>query len=233
MRQHTFNRSNPSKIARTLTTERANSEATMNVLIGTPIRDIKEYSTRRWLKSVSQLALPHGKLLMVDNSDTPDFSERVHEYCKEIGFTRYEFIHLEDMGGREPEARLAVAREKIREVLLAGKYTHWFSWECDILLPTDALLKLQRFVDIDIVHHNYPSREDKNFSVGGIGCSLVSRKVVQQFSFTENGGYGQCDPDYPGCYHGNESWFLIRALRAGYSSLQLTGYLKNIEHLQG
>jgi len=231
MRHMPFGRANTLQNARTLTTERANSEVQMNILIGTPIRDIKEYSMRRWLKSVSALAMPRGTLLMVDNSDTPDFSKRVHEYCKEIGFTRYELIHLEDMGGLESEARLAAAREKIREVLLAGKYTHWFSWECDIILPSDTLEKLQRFIDIDLVHHNYPSRDNDQIVAGGIGCSLISREIMKQFSMIEGGGYGMCDPDMPNCYHGNESWLFVRAYRAGFSSLHLSQYLKNVEHL--
>ena len=75
-----------------------------SVLIGTPIRDLKEYGIVQWLTAVSQLEWDNYLLYMVDNSDDESFMERVIKYCEDIGFKNYELIHLPQMGGRDPEA---------------------------------------------------------------------------------------------------------------------------------
>ena len=203
----------------------------MKVLIGTPIRDIKEYGIRRWLKSVSELNWDNYLLFMVDNSDTPDFSERVKKYCQEINFTKYELLHLEDMGGRESEARLVLSREEIRKKLLSGDWQYWFSWECDIVLPSNVLKELFRFVpEFDVVNHNYPDKQDKNMEVGGIGCSIYKREILERFSFLEGGGYAECDPLMLNCYYSGDSWLARRVLRTGYKVIDLHN-LFEVKHL--
>jgi len=200
------------------------------ILIGTPIHECKEYGIARWLKSVSEL---HGDwfLYMVDNSDTPHFCDRVRNSCKELGIINYELLHLENMRGLESEARLAPSREKIREKLLYGDYEHWFSWECDIILPPETLeIMMEWFPRFDIVNHNYPDRENSVLEVGGIGCSIYKREIVERFSFLEGGGYAQCDKRMPNNYFSGDSYLVFRALWAGYKMIDFHNLFK-CEHL--
>jgi hypothetical protein len=198
----------------------------MTVLIGTPIRDIKEYSIREWLNSVSKLK-GDWFLFMVDNSDTVDFSERVHRYCYEIGLKNYELIHLEGMGGRESEERLSYSREEIRNRL--DDYDYWLSWECDIVLPPDALNILLTFMDgFDNVNHGYPDREKSSMEVGGVGCSLFKKEILKDFTFLN--GYAFCDPDDKQNYYSGDCWLITWLLRGGFKMAELHNILK-IRHL--
>lgn len=201
------------------------------VLIGTPIRDTKQYGIKRWLKSVCQLDYNNYLLYMVDNSDTPDFVRYVTDFCNEIGFTKYEIVHLDSMAGLEGEARLAPSRQKIEEKLISGDFKYWFSWECDTILPSDALKYLLRFFpEFDVVNHTYPDRDDKKLDVGGIGCSVFKREVMEGYSFTAGGGYGQCEPKNHNCYYSGDSLLMSRMMWADRKIVDIHKVL-SIEHL--
>jgi hypothetical protein len=202
----------------------------MEILIGTPIHECKEYSIPRWLKSVSELQ-GDWFLYMVDNSDMPEFCERVKKYCDDVGLTKYELLHLENMAGLNSEARLAPSREKIREKFLNGPYEHWMSWECDVLIAPNALeLMLEWAPRFDIINHNYPDRDFPLMEIGGMGCSIYSRKVVEKYSFLTNGGYGQCDKRLPNNYFSGDAYFIDRALWDGAKTVDFHNLFKT-EHL--
>lgn len=147
---------------------------------------------KRWLKSVSEIKPScEWKLLMVDNSQNPDWYKKVHEYCKELNFTNYELIHLPDMkDGDDFEAeRLAFSREIIREKLLNESYDYFWSWECDIICPTGALDYLLKFTpEFEAIYHTYPPRGSgvENGEQDGIGCVLYDRRIFYNFKFAEN-----------------------------------------------
>jgi hypothetical protein len=201
----------------------------MKILIGTPIRDIKEYSIYKWLDNVKELS--QFDTLMVDNSDDELFSIRVKEYCGKIGLQNYEIIHIPDLKGKESEYRLVQSREVIRNKLLEGDYDYWLSWECDIILPSNTLEVLVPYMEVfDVANHTYPDKDDPNYEVGGIGCSLFKRYLLEKYSFLEGGGYEKCDPICPNCYYSGDSWLVVRILRGGYKIVDLHGLL-NIKHL--
>lgn len=163
----------------------------MKILIGTPIHEVKDYSMRRWLRSVSEVKTDvEWRLLMVDNSENPGWYKRVHGYCQELGFYNYDLVHLPDMKDGdtfEPE-RLGFSRELIREELLRG-YDYWWSWECDILCPPGVLDYLLRFAtEFDAVYHTYPPRGVYADVVeqDGIGCVLYHRRIFENWRFVEN-----------------------------------------------
>lgn len=202
----------------------------MKIFIGTPIRDTKEYSVYEWLDSIRELNYP-SFLYMVDNSDMSDFSIKVKEYCKKIGLINYEMNHLDKMIGRENEYRLVYSRESIRNKMLAGNYDYWLSWECDIVLPSNTLGVLFPYTKtFDVINHCYPDKDDKLQEVGGVGCSLFKRELLEKFSFLEGGGYAMCDKDKPNCYYSGDSWFCVRVLRAKYKVVDLHNLLE-IKHI--
>ena len=200
------------------------------LFIGTPIRDIKEYAIYDWLDNVKNINYPKY-LYMVDNSDNPDFSKRIKKYCKKIDLTDFDLLFLGKMLGRENEYRLACSREAIRNKILNGNYNYWFSWECDIILPFNALNILISYMGkFDVVSHCYPSREEKDTEVGGIGCSMFKREILECFNFLEGGGYAMCDPLKPNCYHSGDSWLITRILRRGYKMVEFHNLLE-MRHL--
>lgn len=161
----------------------------MQILIGTPIHEMKDYSISRWLQAVA--AIDHAyHLLMVDNSENPDWHKQVHDYCKDAGVSNYTLIHLPNMkDGADYECeRLAFSREKIREELLQH-YDYWWSWECDILCPPETLTYLLRFTpEFDAIYHTYPARGTtiRDGEQDGIGCVLYSKEIFKTFKFAEN-----------------------------------------------
>lgn len=201
------------------------------VLIGTPIRDTKEYSTYLWLDSVFQLDYPNFDLLIVDNSDTPFFSERVRAYCDKNGFKNYEIVRLAFGSNDHFELRLGKSREVIRNKVL-GEYDYWLSWECDILLPPNALkILLSKIYDFDGIQHSYPDRTTPNMEMVSMGVSLYKKEVLEKISFVNFGTHGEIDKSSPNCYYGNDGWFARQVFLEGKSVMTVSNLIKGIKHL--
>jgi len=194
-------------------------------LIGTPIHEVKDYSMRRWLKSVSEITTDaEWKLFMVDNSANKEWYPKIHEYCKELNFTNYELISLPDMKDGddfEPE-RLACSREVIREKLLKENYDYFWSWECDIICPPDTLMYLLKFTpDFDAIYHTYPPKGNtvENMEQDGIGCVLYTRKIFETFKFADN--------KVP---LGADGRLIFEVMRKGWKIIEIHNIFK-LEHL--
>ena len=212
------------------------------VFIGVPVRDTKGYSIEKYLESVKALEWDNIEFVMIDNSDTDILTKIIETKLvdKKIDVVsmadkemKSEVILLPDMMGRESEARLALSREYFREMFLKSDAVYWLSWECDIILPPDALKVLIGILQtnqVDIVNCYYPDRDEKFKSVSGIGCSLFTRKCLETVSFMDNGAYGYCDSLIPNCYYGGDSWFMRQLERAKFKMLDLHNILE-IQHL--
>lgn len=209
------------------------NEDMATVLIGAPIHEMKDYSMKRWLRSVMDIELQRGdswRLLMVDNSENKDWQERVKEYCREINFTNYDLVSLADMkDGPDFEAeRLAFSRERIREVLLEEGYDFWFSWECDIICPPNILKYLFKFADeFEAIYHTYPPRGQRPLGSipdyqeqDGIGCVLYNRRVFYNFRFAEN----------KTCL-GGDGRLLFEVVRRGFKVIEIHNIFR-LEHLE-
>lgn len=105
------------------------------ILIGAPIHECKEYGIYEYIDAVSKLDYDNFLLYLVDNTATPDFAQRVRDYCQKIGFIKVEVVHLEgmiDSDGYEKE-RLGFSRDKIRERFLNDRFTPGFLWSVTLL----------------------------------------------------------------------------------------------------
>src|SRR3989344_5552328 len=122
----------------------------MKILIGTPIHAIKDYAMPRWLKNVAGLRKrTPADLLLVDNSPNLNYVEKVKEYCQKYGVENYKIKHFnfnQGISRGKIEIRVQRAKEIIRREVLSQDYDAWFSWECDQIIPHNALEALIRIM---------------------------------------------------------------------------------------
>lgn len=202
----------------------------MKILIGTPVHESKDYSMERWISSVSKLDYPFD-LLMVDNSENPRYIDRLHKYCEKYGVTNYRVIHIDIDQDAVLDERLAKSREIIRKEVLAKNYDAWFSLECDVIAPPDALTKLVGLIDnYWMAGHIYPARGVPDGTNAELGIALIKRGVLEKYSFINS--YGLVDPEMPNCWYGGDIWFIRQIdLSHGGKRINVSGIIKPIYHL--
>ena len=201
----------------------------MKTLIGTPIHICKDYSMERWLDNVAKLQkVSPADLLLVDNSPGTEYVEKVRGYCEKYGVQNYRIEHLnvdQGMSVEERDERIWISEEIIRKYILSHDYDTWFSWECDQIIPTDALDKL-----INLVHaigsmmvvHNSWARNNPEESNPDMGCTLIKRECLEKYGFL---------PPKGNHFKGGEAWFKERVLRDGGNYIDVYGIISPIYHL--
>lgn len=210
----------------------------MKVLIGTPIHICKDYAMERWLQNVSRLEYP-ADLLMVDNSPCLDYVEKVKSYCAKYEIKNYKIEHLEISQGQKIDKgideqiheRVARSRETIRQKLLSSDYETWFSWECDQIIPTNALDKLVQLMeagDFMIVNHNCWVNNISDQVNFDFGVTLIKRACLEKYSFIPKFG---TDPDMSPSWYEAESWFRKRLLKDRCNYTEVVGVIEPIYHL--
>lgn len=212
----------------------------MRVLIGTPIHQVKDYCMERWLENVSKLQLEYpADLLLADNSPGLDYVEKVKGYCEKYGIKNYKIEHLEIYQGQESDKgadeqiheRVTRCREIIRQEILSYDYDAWFSWECDQIIPTNALCKLVQLMkagDFIMVDHNCWANDIPNLVNFDFGVTLIKREVLQKYSFIPKFG---TDLNAPLGWYEAESWFRKRLLKDRCNYLEVEGLIEPIYHL--
>ena len=216
----------------------------MKILIGTPIHVNKDYSTERWLKSVSELRLKHpADFLMVDNSFDASYVKKVKGYCAKFGITDYKIKHIS--ANQDPivdgvvvdkkEARIEIAQGIIKKAVLSKNYDAWFNWESDVILPTNALDEMIRIMQTGnfmIVAHNCLQRGIPNSTSSDFEITLISRKCSEKYGSLLAFVSG---PDYLGIpksqRDGEESFFKYRVAMSGGNSVEVYNIIKPIYHL--
>lgn len=188
---------------------------------------------QRWLNSISKLDYP-ANLLMVDNSPDANYIERVKKYCRKYGVKNYEIVHI-DVPSIIIDEKLAQSREVIRQKVLNEEYEAWFSLECDVVVPSNALTKLveqeKKYKKYWMISHTYPSRTGKPGQFNAeFGCSLIKRKALEKFGFINQ--YGNCDPlATTQNSYGNDVWYIVRLRRANNKYIAIENIIKPIYHL--
>ncbi|MBI2049651.1 hypothetical protein HYT32_01975 [Candidatus Roizmanbacteria bacterium] len=197
-------------------------------MIGTPIHISKDYAIEKWLENVSKLAYP-ADLFMVDNSPGLDYVKKVKDCCKKHGIKNAKIVHLDfdqGMSIDEKDKRIEASQEKIRLEVLSKQYDAWFSWECDQIIPADALSKLVKIIKIGnymMVVHNSWARNNPNEFNPDMGITLIKRECLQKQGFLRKSN----SP----CWQGGERWFKERILRSGGNYLDVYGVINPIYHL--
>lgn len=187
------------------------------ILVACPNNEVKEYAFQRWIDNVKSLTYPDYDILVVDNSPTEDF---INKYKEQVPMERIDTAGIEDL----MICRINRSMERIRERFLVGDYQWWMNIESDVIPQTDVievLLKWGR--DSDWVSHAYPARDGNDaLAQQGIGCSLLSRRLIEKFGFAD--AEDQTTPD-------GYLWNLVRPHASEYPTMELWGYL-TIKHLR-
>lgn len=185
------------------------------ILVACPNHECKEYSFQRWIDNVKSFTYPAYDILVVDNTE----HDRFYQKWKD----RIPMLHFPISGS--PEERINRSMGVIREKFLAGNYSHWFNVESDIIPPKDAIERMLEFgKGMDWISCAYPSRigtEDLD-AQRGIGCSILSRHLMENFSF--QGAWGNCTPD-------GYLWRAVGPRVREFPTLESWGLLK-VSHLR-
>ncbi len=203
----------------------------MRILIGTPIHICKDYAMERWLKNVAKLQQQTpADLFLVDNSPGLEYVEKVKGYCEKYGVGNYKIEHLELDQKLNSDMRINVAQEVIRRKILSSDHDTWFSWECDQLIPANALNELIRLMEAEnykMALHNCWARYDNNLPMTDMGCTLIKKECLEMACFL---------PERDGKISLNESdryksTFKQRVLKGGGNYIEAFGIITPIYHL--
>ena len=161
------------------------------ILLACSTFDGKQYCHWEWLKAVRQLqkeGYPQGALdiLIVDNSDKPDYYIYLQSLLLKWPRTRVERLELQGTGNQ----RLAQTNEYIRQRFLKGEWAWWFNLESDVVVPPHTLTELLKathiWKDLDWIGDSYRSR-DRQQCQSNFGCSLFSRRMMERVNFNAVG----------------------------------------------
>lgn len=182
-----------------------------SILLGCPTHISKDYAFPQWLESVGKLTYPNYEVFVVDNSPNGEMMEK---YGKKILMVR-----LENPSEHWLE-RINISMEIIRKKFLGGTYKYWLNLESDIIAPPNTIETLLHYGrDADWAAHGYPFKGQDIQIHTGIGCSLLSRRLMSDFSFLDA---GQDSPDV---------WLWEEVKKAKkYPVIELWEFLK-IKHL--
>ena len=209
----------------------------MKILIGTPIHECKDYCMEQWLQNVAKSTYP-ADLFLVDNSPGLGYVEKVKGYCAKYGIKNYKIRHLEisqtpiAFDGRDEDVheRVARARGMIEQEILENNYDAWFCWECDQIIPADALdklIKLYEAGDFSVVVHNSWAENgtDLNF---GLGVALVKKDILKKYRFPVEVGGGA---DMPDSWYDADLWYREHLKKNGCKYVEVCGLIDPVYHL--
>ena len=202
----------------------------MKILVGTAIHQTKDYAMARWVANLSRLKYP-ADIFLVDNSPDLTYVATVKGYLKQHGIKKYAIDHININQQLHSDVRVEMSQEVIRQKVLFGNYDAWFSWECDQIIPPNALDKLVQMMragNFMMVNHNGWVRGHPGHTNTDFGVSLVHRQALSQHSFLLQTG---TNPDMPTTWEPGEAWFKKAVLRHGGSALEVDGAIKPIYHL--
>ena len=207
----------------------------MKILIGTPIHVSKDYSMKRWLKNVAELTYQTpADLLLVDNSPNLNYSKKVNSYLKKCPTLNYKIKHLSLSQDLSTDLKIEASQETIRQYVLYHNYDAWFSWECDQLIPANALHKLTKIISerkIGMVIHNSWARWDSTILNTNMGVTLIKKETLKKTWFLPNKN-GKISLDPKDSYDINDPTIIKkRILRAGGSYIEVYGVIEPIYHL--
>ncbi len=181
------------------------------ILLTCPTHECKEYAHGRWIDNVKKLDWPHFDICVIDNSPTLDCFNRWKDKIP------MEHINVQGDGPQ----RIAASMEVLRQKFLAGNYRWWFNLEIDVIPPPGIIKLLLKYgQDSDWFGHVYPARGSGDDAMSGIGCSMFSRKLMEDYCFTGTGDSKGVDAYF---------WDHIRPMRK-YKVMELWGYMP-VTHL--
>jgi hypothetical protein len=168
------------------------------ILLASTINVVKSYCLFDWLEHIKELDYPNLDIFLVDNSPSPDFSNKIQG----LGFN----CVWEDPKGRESRYFMTASNERCRVKFLSNpEYTHFYSLECDIFPPKDIIQKLLAH-DKDVCGTTYWSFQGYDsqlmlWNIDVLHTDYENRKKeakARLMTFSESQLFidGQCKPVY-------------------------------------
>lgn len=183
------------------------------ILVVCPTHEVKEYAMARWVERMTNLTYPNYDILMVDNSPTTAFMDRWKDKV------RIEHI-VADQAPDQWLNRICQSLAYAQDIFLKENYERWMNIEADNIPPADIIESLLSYgKDIDWVSHAYPIRPGSDQFEQGIGCSLLSRKLMTDFDWHKAAD----SPDA-------ELWTFVKPQRK-YKTIELWDVMQ-VEHLK-
>ena len=111
--------------------------------------------------------------------------------------------------------------------MLSHEYDAWFSWECDQIIPANALgklIKLMKIGNFMIIAHNCWRREYPTKYSTDMGCTLIQKECLLRHEFVRK--------DHSGNWIEEKDWFNNRVLRGGGTCIDVFGIINPIYHLK-
>jgi hypothetical protein len=175
------------------------------VLVACPTHESKEYAWEEWAARVKALTYPAYDVLVAENSPTWCFMQR-HG-------TEVPMIHVH--GDPRPEMwldRICRSMAAIQQRFLENDYAWWMNIEADVIPPAGVIETLMDYgrSGADWVSHCYPTRSGSEGLQHGIGCSLLSRRLMTDFDWRQ----ASDSPDA-------ELWQFVRSRPHTYRTVEL------------
>lgn len=185
------------------------------VLVTCPTHQVKEYCFQAWIDNVKNLTYPNYDILVVDNS--PDES-----YVEKWG-NQIPMLHIEaDQDPQKAGLRMCQSMALVQKKFLEGDYDFWMNIEADNIPPKDIIERLMKYQPADWVSHCYPTLPNSTTLQQGIGCSLLSRRLMTDFDWSK----ADDSPD-------SELWNFAQPIRENpkYQTVELWGFF-DVQHLK-
>ena len=107
------------------------------VLIGSPTAAPYAYCLPDWASRVKELSYPNKTAILVDNSETIDYTTAIEKYGIQA-IKDPEFV-------KDSRLRLPHSRNMLRQKVLDEGYDYFLSLEQDVIPPIDVIEKLIRY----------------------------------------------------------------------------------------
>lgn len=146
------------------------------VLVGCPTYSGLAEVLDEYLAAYAAMAWPHRRLMLVDNSDGPEYARSIKEKVEAVGGR---VAHI------QPSADWEDTFSRSWGVLLQHARWNGYKWilslEQDVIVPPltlDTLLNVAGYVKAPFVTHTYPYHNGKPGFYQGLGCTLMRTELV-------------------------------------------------------
>lgn len=184
------------------------------VLVTCPTHEVKEYCFQEWIDMAKNLTYPNYDILVVDNSPNED-------YLNKWG-SKVPMIHIDaDQDPQKKGERICQSMSKAKEFFILGNYDWWMNIESDNIPPSNVIETLMEYGNgADWTSHCYPCDDNSDCLLQGIGCSLLSKRLMIDFDWS----LANDSPD-------SELWNWVKPKNLEYKTVELWGIM-TVKHLK-
>lgn len=178
----------------------------LKVLVGCPVSDFHEYSTKQYIEAIKKLTYSNYDVVLADNSKNGEFYKKLKTHGLNVIRMPY---------SDSAKIRIVDSRNALRDIVLDKNYDYFLSLEQDVIPPFNIIEKLIQhrkdavsgvyfnyfqdveepiplaFVETNIKDYSMRAIKDEELNSGklikitasGLGCVLISRKVLEKVKF--------------------------------------------------